>query len=298
MLQGHKLDLVGKVSANPYVQAHWSYDMPKIPTVNAAVSLRWTDLNLLNLRDNTLSFSYLQAKQELYLSNIKWKKMDMRIGFRNDVFNIRNLKSSEIMGDYDLSLVKNDFMSLFYDARTDTFDDGYFPTRGVNAGASYSWTFAGLPNPISGFHTAQVDAKVALPVGEIFAFLPSFNMRFLFGEEIPVPYFNAVGGSLAGRYVDQQIPFVGVTNLYAMKNILTVFRTDYRFRIMKNHYVTGILNYARDCDHFRFYADGLGYFGAAVEYAYDTIFGPFKANIHWSNMTNHVGVYLSAGYNF
>ena len=298
MLQGHKLDLVGKVSANPYVQAHWSYDMPKIPTLNAAVSLRWTDLNLLNLRDNTLSFSYLQAKQELYLSNIKWKKMDMRIGFRNDVFNIRNLKSSEIMGDYDLSLVKNDFMSLFYDARTDTFDDGYFPTRGVNAGASYSWTFAGLPDPISGFHTAQVDAKVALPVGEIFAFLPSFNMRFLFGEEIPVPYFNAVGGSLSGRYVDQQIPFVGVTNLYAMKNILTVFRTDYRFRIMKNHYVTGILNYARDCDHFRFYADGLGYFGAAVEYAYDTIFGPFKANIHWSNMTNHVGVYLSAGYNF
>lgn len=298
MLQGHKLDLVSKISANPYVQAHWSYDMPKIPTVNAAVSLRWTDLNLLNIRDNTLSFIYLQAKQELYLSNIKWKKMDMKVGFRNDVFNIRDLKSSEILGDYDLSLVKNDFMSLFFDARTDTFDDGYFPTRGVNAGASYSWTFAGLPDPISGFHTAQVDAKAALPVGEIFAFLPSFNMRFLFGEEIPVPYFNAVGGSLSGRYVDQQIPFVGVTNLYAMKNILTVFRTDYRFRIMKNHYVTGILNYARDCDHFRFYADGLGYFGAALEYAFDTIFGPFKANVHWSNMTNHVGVYLSVGYNF
>ena len=84
----------------------------------------------------------------------------------------------------------------------------------------------------------------------------------------------------------------------AMKNILTVFRTDYRFKIMKNHYVTGIFNYARDCDHFRLYADGLGYFGAGLEYAYDTIFGPFKANVHWSNLTNHVGVYLSVGYNF
>ena len=111
-------------------------------------------------------------------------------------------------------------------------------------------------------------------------------------------FYSHVGRKEAGRYVDQQMQFVGITTLSAMKNILTIFRTDYRFRIMKNHYVTGILNYARNCDHFRFYADGLGYFGAGVEYAYDTIFGPIKANIHWSNLTNHFGVYLSAGYNF
>ena len=83
-----------------------------------------------------------------------------------------------------------------------------------------------------------------------------------------------------------------------MKNILTIFRTDYRFRLAKNHYLTGILNYARDCDSFVHYAEGLGYFGAGVEYAYDTIFGPIKANIHWSNITDSVGIYLSAGYNF
>ena len=46
------------------------------------------------------------------------------------------------------------------------------------------------------------------------------------------------------------------------------------------------------------YMNGLGYFGAGLEYAYDTIFGPLKANIHWSNMTNKVGFYISAGYNF
>ena len=42
----------------------------------------------------------------------------------------------------------------------------------------------------------------------------------------------------------------------------------------------------------------VGYFGAGLEYAFDTIFGPFKANVHWSNMTNKVGFYISAGYNF
>ena len=297
-LQGHKFDLVGKVGANPYMQFNWSYDTPKIPTLNAAASVRWTDMNLLNFRENELNFNFLNARLEFYVSNIKWKWLDIKGGLKSEYFNVRDLKSSHIMGDYDMNLVRNNFTSLFADGRTDTFDDGYFPTRGVNAGASYSWTFVGFPNPVKGFQTVQADAKVVVPVGRVFAFIPSFNVRFLFGDEIPVPYFNAIGGSLAGRYVDQQMPFIGMTNLGAMKNILTIFRTDYRFRLAKNHYLTGILNYARDCDSFVHYAEGLGYFGAGVEYAYDTIFGPIKANIHWSNITDSVGIYLSAGYNF
>ncbi len=297
-LQGHKFDLVGKVGANPYMQFNWSYDTPKIPTLNAAASVRWTDMNLLNFRENELNFNFLNARLEFYVSNIKWKWLDIKGGLKSEYFNVRDLKSSHIMGDYDMNLVRNNFTSLFADGRTDTFDDGYFPTRGVNAGASYSWTFVGFPNPVKGFQTVQADAKVVVPVGRVFAFIPSFNVRFLFGDEIPVPYFNAIGGSLAGRYVDQQMPFIGMTNLGAMKNILTIFRTDYRFRLAKNHYLTGILNYARDCDSFAHYAEGLGYFGAGVEYAYDTIFGPIKANIHWSNITDSVGIYLSAGYNF
>ena len=297
-LQGHKLDLIGKINANPYIQLHWSYDIPKVPTLNASASIRWTDMNLLNFRDNVLNFNFVDAKQELYLSNIKWKRQDINVGLRNDFFNVRNLKSSQILGEYDLSLLKNNFVSLFLDSRTDTFDDGYFPTKGMSAGLSYSWTFAGFPHHVNGFQTVQADAKGVVSVGDVFAFIPSFNVRFLFGDDVPVQYFNAMGGSLAGRYVDQQIPFIGVTNLAAMKNILTVFRTDYRFRLMKNHYVTGILNYARDCDDFRNYMDGFGYLGAGLEYGYDTIFGPMRANIHWSNLSRTIGVYLSAGYNF
>ena len=59
-----------------------------------------------------------------------------------------------------------------------------------------------------------------------------------------------------------------------------------------------IVNYARDSDAFKDYGKGLGYFGAAAEYSFDTIFGPISANVHWSNMTGKVGFYISAGYNF
>ena len=297
-LHGHTFDFTGRVAASPYLRLRWSYDMPKIPTVNATASIRWTDMNMLNFGDNRLSLSLLKSRQEVFLSNMKWKLFDVRAGLANDVINIRNIKSSQIIGDYDFSQLSNDFISVFADARADTFDDGYFPKKGFTAGASYSWVFGGFPNLFNNFHIIQTDAKVVLPVGDVFAFIPSFNFRFLLGEDVPVAYFNAIGGSLPGRYVDQQIPFLGITNLYAMKNILTVFRTDFRFRIARNHYITGILNYARDCDLFKDYVQGLGYFGAAAEYSYDTIFGPLSLNVHWSNITQKAGFYLSAGYNF
>ncbi len=298
-LYGNSVDFTGKISANPYFQLRWSYDTPKIPTINAAATIRWTDLNTLNLWEHKLGFRFFHAKQELYFSNMTWKKIDFNAGLRNEIFAIRNIKSQDILGDYDFSQLNNDFVSLFASCRTDTFNDGYFPTKGVKAHGSYAWTFAGFPKDFSNFHTIAAGVKGVVPVGNVFAYIPYIDARCLLGTgDVPVAYFNAIGGSLAGRYVDQQLPFIGVTNLWAMKNILTLIGMDFRFRVCKNNYITAIVNYVRDCDQFVHYADGLGYVGAGLEYAYDTIFGPIKANVHWSNFTHKAGFYISAGFDF
>ena len=113
-LHGHQYDFTAKISANPYINFHWTYDMPKAPTLNAVASLRWTDLSLLNFGNNKLSFNYMAAKQEFYLSNIKWKQMDVKAGLRNEYITIHNIKSL-IVGDYDSHLLNNDYISLFFD---------------------------------------------------------------------------------------------------------------------------------------------------------------------------------------
>ena len=298
-LNGNSYELEAKIGASPYVHLNWSYDQPKFPTLNARASVRWTDLNMLRFNnDNRLSFSYLNASQEFYLSNMHWKYFDIKAGIKNEVIDIRNLRASQFVGDYDLTQQTNDFVSLYADMNTDTFDDGYFPTKGFKVGASYSWTFTGFPNKFNPFHTIHADGKVVIPIGPSVALIPSYDFRFLIGHDVPVAYFNAIGGYLPGRYLDQQIPFVGINKLAAMKNILTVYRADLRVKVAKNHYLTAIANYARTCDFLVSYAVGPGHMGAALQYSYDTIFGPISANIHWSDFTGKVGVYFSAGYNF
>ena len=39
-------------------------------------------------------------------------------------------------------------------------------------------------------------------------------------------------------------------------------------------------------------------YGFALEYSYNTIFGPITANVNWSDVLHTVGLYLSFGYNF
>lgn len=301
-LQGSRFDFTGKISVNPYFQFHYSYDSPRTPTLNATASVRWTDLSFMSFLDFSRSrtdLRYLNVREEFYLSNLKWSTFDLKVGVRNDYFNVRSaLSSDNIFGDYDFDHLDNDYVSLFFDARSDNFDDGYFPAKGYSVGLGYSWVFAGFPNSFRNFHAAQIDARVVIPGGRVFSFIPSLNFRFLFGSDIPLAYMNAVGGSMPGRYIDQQIPFVGINNISAMRNILTVFRTDYRFRVADNHYVTGILNYARDSNDFTGYTKGLGYFGAGLEYSFDAIFGPVSANVHWSSLTGKVGFYINIGYYF
>lgn len=298
-LAGHTFDFEAKIGINPYLNLNWSYDHPKFPTLNARSTLRWSDMNMLNFNQNgSLSFSGISSMQEFYISNIHWNFFDIKGGIRNEIYDISNIRASQFEGDYDFTQLTNDFVSLFADARTYTFDDGYFPTKGVKAGASYAWTFTGFPNTFKHFHTVQVDAKVVIPMGERVVLIPSFDFRFLMGRDIPVAYFNAIGGMLPGRYLDHQIPFVGINKLAAMKNILTVYRADLRVKVAKNNYVKGIVNYARSCDYIISYAAGPGHFGAGLEYSYDTIFGPLTANVHWSDFTGKVGFYISAGYNF
>lgn len=298
-LQGSTFDFEGRISVNPYFKFHYSYDAPKSPTLNATASVRWTDMNLLNFSSGRLNLSYLNVREEFYISNMKWALSDLKVGIRNDYFNVRSFLSSEqVEGDYDLSQLQNDYVSLFLNTRKDTFDDGYFPSKGYSLGLAYDWTFAGFPHKFNNFHSVHLDGKFVVPGGKAFAFIPSFNMRFLLGNDVPVAYINAIGGTFPGRYVDQQIPFVGVNHIRAMKNIMTVFRTDFRFSVAKNHYLKAIINYVRDGADFKDYTKGLGYFGAGVEYAFDAFFGPVSANIHWSSFTNKPGFFINIGYYF
>ena len=178
-------------------------------------------------------------------------------------------------------------------------DDGYFPTQGVSAGLRYEFMsrYFEKDAPAKFFGVLSMDGKMPVSMGR-FTLIPQGSLRFIFGDDIPITYANVLGGDLKGRYVDHQIPFMGIDNAAFRRNYMIVARMDARVRLGINHYVTGIFNYERDFYNFNQFEEGENVYGFGLSYAYNTVVGPLKANLSWSTLTKKVGFYVALGFDF
>ncbi len=315
-IQGHALDLTLKVGTNPMARLHYYYMTQSGPTLNVAAGFRYVDRNQFMMgqnfssnlfkpflvgEENRLKTSYFNVNAEGYVSNIKWKYFDVRLGVKLDYFDVASIMAEKVLSDYDVDSFTNVYSSAFLDARSDSFDQAYFPDSGWQAAFEYRWVFAGLRQSIAPFHSLKLDTRgVAVQAGP-FALLPHLNLRVLLGNDIPLPFVNTVGGRIAGRYLEYQIPFMGVNYAYALPQAVGVAGTDFRFKVYKNNYLSAVANVgycSTDIRNIFKKEESSAFIGAGLEYAYNSIVGPIRLNLSWSSLTRAVGAYMSIGFDF
>ena len=127
------------------------------------------------------------------------------------------------------------------------------------------------------------------------------------------PYLNnIIGGAEMGRYIDHQLPFIGVNKTSFAFNNVAIARLDFRVRVYKNHYLTAMVNYGRSgIDLKNFFRDSdvllwselydynaSNWWGAGIRYSLDTKIGPLDFDISSSNIAKNANLYLSVGYYF
>lgn len=299
-LRGAALDFTAKVGTNPYGKAHFYVKGAAGPTFNTTVSFKWTDRNQFKFGTSDYKMDYFSTKQEIYLSNIRWRKFDLNAGIRNNFFSLNKAMTTGVPGDYNINDLTNSFISVFGNVGAETFNDRNFPTRGFSLGLGYEWIFKGTRHHIEPFHALTFDFKVVGQTRGVLAVIPSIYARYLFGEP-SLPYVNVMGGVMPGRYLDQQIPFIGVNYATATSNFLTVARTDFRFRLFKNNYLTAMFNYALSASELQDFTNAnklYGVFGCGLKYSYDSIIGPVELDVHWASRQYKFGMYLNIGLYF
>ena len=299
-LQGSALDLEGKVGTNPHASLHYYYRTQRGPTLNVTARYKYVDRNQFSIGDSRFKFVYHNLREEAFLSNLQWKRFDVNVGIRDDYYLFNSVMSDRMLSSYDPG-IHHHYLSAFLRGRTDTFDNGYFPTEGFTAGVDYAWVISGFKDGIEDFHALQFDSKAVVPISDVVSFLPSLSGRFLLGDNVPLPYLNTVGGSMAGRYLDQQLPFIGINNAVQVSNVIGIARADMRFKLARNNYLTAIANMGVEARRLRdvFYNESLSTLsGFGLEYAYNSILGPIRLNVHWSDRIHRLGAYLSVGFDF
>lgn len=300
-VEGMSWDLTGKIGANPYVELRNTYKGSMLPAVNLDARFSYSKMDLYKLGNSKLNLSYYNVRERLYLSDWKWKMNDFKAGIMNEYYNVNSLLSTDYIPDsYNEKMLKNDYMSLFLESRNDSMDDGYFPSRGTNFGISFRYVFAGLLEKVDPVYIAQMDFSKVIRCSDRLSFIPQIHARFNIGENVPLVFMNLAGGSIKGRYVEQQIPFMGVNFATPLDDKMVMARTDFRLQLTRNNYLTAVANFLKDSDDFSsdLLWTGGTHCGFGLEYGYDSIIGPVTFNVHWSDIQHSVGAYFSVGFNF
>jgi NTE family protein len=123
---------------------------------------------------------------------------------------------------------------------------------------------------------------------------------------------NIVGGTEMGRYIDQHLPFIGVSKISLTFNNVAILRTDARLQLFRRHYLTAMINYGRSSvDMKNFFKEKKGmqwdelysynasnWWGAGIRYSIDTKIGPLSVDVTSSNISHKMNLYFSLGHYF
>ena len=302
-LSGPRLLTELKIGNNPILNIEASYKpLNALPIVGVSLMNRYWQESGTNL-----SYNNLYSRLNLFAEDARFVYGRARIGLSADFSPFNSFNGDE--GRYLQWQLKDRWISAFANLRLDTFNDGYFPTRGFRLDLNARYMFRGVREVWNESRDMEVLPKYLVGLGEVSAALSAGPVTFL-----PTLYFGytnatqsivhpthqlAAGGITAGRYVDNQIPFFGYTRGMRMHyGFLSVPQLNLQVRLNRKNYLTGrsavILN---DVTSFRKMLRDVNDYAFGLEYGLKTVAGPLRLGLTWSKRS-HFGGYFSFGYDF
>lgn len=332
-MSGFKTNLDTKLGGNQWLKLNLSYGHLLYPRINVAYHFRNSELDVYDMDELDMNEKFLQHKFRLYLSENYSRTFSIGVGVEMEVLTPKKVMYSlhEVV-DEDLQSVNTlgTFAYLCYD----NLNKNRFATRGIKSRIDFTWKDGIFDNKgVDQLHFGSLQFRFEgyVPIIEDrFVVIPQLYGSFLMGKgavngavdgwnpifQGPVPMYpymnNMIGGAEMGRYIDHQLPFIGLNKTSFTFNNVAIARADMRVRVYKNHYVTAMVNYARsaiDMKNFFKERDVLlwgelydynasNWWGAGVRYSIDTKVGPLNFDITSSNISKKVNLYFSFGYFF
>ena len=295
-LRGARFDFEGRLGSHWYGQAKYSYTSPKMPTLNMSILGGHTNATI-SQDENNYQAGFSVFKYDACFSGIRFETFDFRSGIRYEEYNVNSwlTDSGTAVPKNQMQLLSKGFTSIYASLRHYTLDDLYFPNRGISIGSDIQMMPWGGSAKVLGF-----DVKGVARLGSFLTLVPSFYIRGVIDSPRNNMFIaNYVGGAMPGRYIDSQIPFAGFNYATVAKDYVMVLNLDLRARLAKDFYATLQGGYFNDNDDLpvKFSELKPTYVGFAGELAYDSIIGPVRARLQWSDYRGW-SAYVGVGFDF
>ena len=324
-LSGTRLTTDLKLGTNPALSLDLAHRFRHgLPTIGVMARSRF--INTAAGWANNTEERLLTVAGDVYIEDAKMRFGSFRAGFTAEMDPYeRYLQYGDSWQGWDW---KSYWLSTFAQLKVDTFDDGYFPTRGIRASLKGRYVFKGysidldptehyIPEGeiqtgdghVPPYVTAMASVEGAFSIGRHFTVLPKLyaGMYRPFVDDLweynPTDYLNpkhavTVGGFMQDRYTENQIPFFlfptgyRSTSLYA-----SVAQLDLRYCFSRKNYVTarsGVMIRADELNDFFSYSRNWGF---GLEYSRQSMIGPLRVAGQWGPVFGF-SLYASIGFDF
>lgn len=329
-MNGFKADLQTKLGGNQWLKTNISYGHLLYPRINLSYGFRNSELDAYDMDALVMNSKFLQHKIRVYLSENYSRTISFGGGFEADFLvprKVMYLSHDTISEDYHNINTLGSFAYFHFD----NLDRNSFATKGTRGKIDFTWrdmTFTKNATKSLGVGSVVFGIEGYVPViKDRLVLIPQLYGSVLFGKGAvsgitdswnpifngPVPAYptmnNIVGGAEMGRYIDQQLPFIGLNKISLAFNNVAIARLDIRTRLFRNHYLSAMFNYARsgmDLKNFFVPDDELkwaglydynasNWWGGGIRYSIDTKIGPLSFDIASSNISSSVNLYFSLG---
>ena len=257
-----------------------------------------SDMDLYSYGDKFCTYSYTHHLGQVNISR-SWNSIRCSLGARYEYYNYDDILLPSGFNDGDLDIQNQHLIVYYGHMEFDSYDRRTYPTKGTK------WN---LMAELYSDNGVKYDGKRMFPVVSAFwegafrltnrfTFLPWIGGRAILNDEYSFAIANMMGGNAPGRYVNHQLPFVGINYMELAGSKLFTAGIRFRQRMGTNHYVTLTGNTGVQHDEWRHLFDRMMW-GGGVSYGYDTFLGPLEITFNYSNITHKLGTYISFGYEF
>lgn len=294
------LSLTGRLGKRYTAGINYAWEPAPLKRVGLSYLFQYNDVNFYHYGDRTHNSTFRYHQAEFAFSDVWYKNVRFGIGLRYEYYDYDKFLYQEGSTTQQYSTDNEHFFSYFAQMEYETFDKAYFPSRGISARASYSLYTDNFTqyNDHAPFSAIKGYCEGVMRLTNRFSILPSVYGRFLIGKEIPYSKLNAMGGDVPSRFLQQQLPFVGINNVELMDNSLLIGTIKFRQRMGSVHYVTLTGNYALSSHKVSGLLKEKTMFGCGVGYGLDSTFGPLEASINYANHADKVSMYVNLGFKF
>lgn len=293
------LSLTGRLGKRYAARIDYSFEPAPLKSIGLAYMFQYNDINFYRYGDRTHNSTFRYHLGEFSFSDVWYKNIRFAVGLRYELYDYDKFLYQE-GGSNEFNVGTEHFFSYFAQMHYESFDKAYFPSKGISARASYSLftdNFTGYDGHAP-FSSIKGYCEGVIRITNRFSLLPAIYGRFLIGKDIPYSKLNVMGGDVPGRFLSQQLPFIGINNVELMKNALLIGNMKFRQRMGNIHYLTLTGNYALSARKLRFMLEEDTMFGCGIGYGLDSMFGPLEASLNYANRANKVSMYINLGFKF